>query len=583
MGTDISVYRQCHIVPAHISAALTVRTVVELDVEQGVGIQALLRGNGIVLCFALHEGSESGFLCRADDLRVVPQQGSVDKLPLYRCGLGFRRKAVADKQGRAVIKADGYIACAAPFPRARRRFNPARSTAERLRDHPDFFLRGKRHVFLCDCGGFFLQVRKGFFGLLLLRGGKIGRGFLGFVLLLQLCDMSVNAVDDVCGGRADRFKGAFQLRKLPPAAPPGNIAERVVRCIKPVMLANGVGDAFRFHLAGAAVYAGLLLVFGSVQVNIVQLCVGDFVNGGFERLQLAHTLVKRDALVLQVIIAVCAALDFLKADGDGRGLFKGCEKITVLLHIARQRVHGNIRQFLSLGLGHVKDGHHLVGGYSDLLFLGDGLSVPADHGLLGLRVDFLRFLLDFERRRGDNLNAFFTFFDVALKLVFPSGKARDKGSIGLLHSDKQRVIEAVIMKLRHNAQILFVAFAVEQLRNALLQTGGNLLELFGWLLCGKVDRDNGLRLRRLCGKRRRLPCADSVHFHLFRVKACRLRCLLGRGVLRRLALNGITRKQQPIHLERLRVFFRNGRHNLGKQAVVCLDASGKVFFHCRLV
>ena len=447
MGADVSVYRQCHIVPAHISAALTVRTVVELDVEQGVGLQALLRGNGIVLCFALHEGSESCFLCRADDLRVVPQQGIVDKLPLYRCGLCFRRKAVAEKQGRAVIKADGYIACTAPFSRTGRRFNPARSTAERLRNHSDFLLCGKRLVFFCDCGGFFLQVRKGFFGLLLLRGGKIGRGFLGFVLLLQLCDMSVNAVDDVCGGRADRFKGAFQLRKLPSAAPPGNIAERVVRCIKPVMLANGVGDAFRFHLAGAAVYAGLLLVFGSVQVNIVQLCVGDFVNGGFERLQLAHALVKRNALVLQVIIAVCAALDFLKADGDGRGLFKGCEKITVLLHIACQRVHGNIRQFLSLGLGHVKDGHHLVGGYGDLFFFGYGLAVPADHGLLGLRVDFLRFLFDFERRRGDNLNAFFAFFDVALKLVFPSGKARDQGSVGLLHGDQEGVVEAVIMKL----------------------------------------------------------------------------------------------------------------------------------------
>ena len=450
MGADVSVYRQCYIVPAHISAALTVCTIVELNVEQGVGLQALLRGNGIVLCFALHEGSEGGFLCRADDLRVVPQQGIVDKLPLYRCGLCFRRKAVAEKQGRAVIKADGYIACAAPFSRTGRRFNPARSTAERLRDHPDFLLCGKRLVFLCDCGGFFLQVRKGrvgFFALLLLHGGKIGRGFLGFVLLLQLCGMPVNAVDDVCGGRADRFKGVFQLRKLPPAAPPGNIAERVVRRIKPVMLANGVGDAFRFHLAGAAVYAGLLLVFGSVQVNIVQLCVGDFVNGGFERLQLAHTLVKRDALVLQVIIAVCAALDFLKADGDGRGLFKGCEKITVLLHIARQRVHGNIRQFLSLGLGHVKNGHHLVGGYGDLLFLGDGLSVLADHGLLGLRVDFLRFLLDFERRRGDNFYPFFAFFDIALKLVFPSGKARDQGSIGLLHGNQEGVVEAVIMKL----------------------------------------------------------------------------------------------------------------------------------------
>ena len=348
------------------------------------------------------------------------------------------------------------------------------------------------------------------------------------------------------------------------------------------MLANGVGDAFRFHLAGAAVYAGLLLVFGSVQVNIVQLCVGDFVNGGFERLQLAHTLVKRDALVLQVIIAVCAALDFLKADGDGRGLFKGCEKITVLLHIACQRVNGNIRQFLSLGLGHVKDGHHLVGRYSDLLFLGDGLSVPADHGLLGLRVDFLRFLLDFERRRGDNFYPFFAFFDIALKLVFPSGKARDQGSIGLLHGNQEGVVEAVIMKLRHNAQILFVAFAVEQLRNALLQAVGNLLELFGGLLCGKVDRDNGLRLRRLDGKGRCLH-RGGIHFHLFRVKARRLCCLLGRGVLRLLALNDITRKQQPIHLERLRVFFRNGRHSLGKQAVVCLDASGKVFFHCRLV
>ena len=116
----------------------------------------------------------------------------------------------------------------------------------------------------------------------------------------------------------------------------------------------------------------------------------------------------------------------------------------------------------------------------------------------------------------------------------------------------------------------------------MLQAVGNLLELFGGLFCGKVDRDNGLRLRRLDGKVRCLH-RGGIHFNLFRVKVRRLRCLLGRGVLRRLALNDITRKQQPIHLERLRVFFRNGRHSLGKQAVVCLDASGKVFFHCRLV
>lgn len=69
---------------------------------------------------------------------------------------------------------------AAPFSLAGRRFNLARSTAERLCDHPDFFLCEKRLLFLCDCGG-----------------------------------------------RAYCFKGAFQLRKLPPAAPPGSITERV--------------------------------------------------------------------------------------------------------------------------------------------------------------------------------------------------------------------------------------------------------------------------------------------------------------------------------------------------------------------
>ena len=46
------------------------------------------------------------------------------------------------------------------------------------------------------------------------------------------------------------------------------------------MLADGIGDAFRFDFAGAAVYARLLLVLWRVEVNIVQLRMGDFVNGG---------------------------------------------------------------------------------------------------------------------------------------------------------------------------------------------------------------------------------------------------------------------------------------------------------------
>ena len=90
-----------------------------------------------------------------------------------------------------------------------------------------------------------------------------------------------------------------------------------------------------------------------------------------------------------------AALDILKGDRNGGSLFKGCEKILVAVNVACQLVNGNIRQLLSLGLGNVKDGYHLVGGYGDFLFLGDGLPVLADNGLLRVRVDFLHFLFDF--------------------------------------------------------------------------------------------------------------------------------------------------------------------------------------------
>lgn len=39
----------------------------------------------------------------------------------------------------------------------------------------------------------------------------IYRFLLLFLILLQLRDLGVNAVDDLCGGGADGFKGAFQL------------------------------------------------------------------------------------------------------------------------------------------------------------------------------------------------------------------------------------------------------------------------------------------------------------------------------------------------------------------------------------
>ena len=45
----------------------------------------------------------------------------------------------------------------------------------------------------------------------------------------------------------------------------------LIHIFKPVMLADGIGDAFRFDFAGAAVNVGLLLVLWRVEVNVCLL------------------------------------------------------------------------------------------------------------------------------------------------------------------------------------------------------------------------------------------------------------------------------------------------------------------------
>ena len=74
MRTDFSVHRQRRIVPAYVTAALLICSVVELHIQQRVGLQPLCFGNGIVLKLALFEGSIGSFLCNADDFRVIPYQ-----------------------------------------------------------------------------------------------------------------------------------------------------------------------------------------------------------------------------------------------------------------------------------------------------------------------------------------------------------------------------------------------------------------------------------------------------------------------------------------------------------------------------
>ena len=151
--------------------------------------------------------------------------------------------------------------------------------------------------FLCR-GCFFGKLRRGCFcfGLCLLGGLFL------ILCLLDFCKMPVYGINQICGGAADCFKRAFQFCKFLSAAPPGDISKGIVRRIKPVVLANGIGDAFCLYLAGAAVGA-----FRLVFVYVMECRVGDFMDSGLDVLQFVHALVDRDTLFLIIAASLYTA------------------------------------------------------------------------------------------------------------------------------------------------------------------------------------------------------------------------------------------------------------------------------------
>ena len=253
------------------------------------------------------------------------------------------------------------------------------------------------------------------------------------------------------------------------------------------MLADGIGNTLGLHLTGAPGRAAFLLL-RRVQINIVQLGMGNLVDQRLYGLQFAFALVQRNALVLQMVIAVCAAFNLLKADGDRRGQFQRPKKIFVLLNAARQPVGGNIRDLLALGLAHIKNGHHLKGRDFDFLLLHNGLAVRAHHRPPGVLVYLFNLFFDGIGCGSKDFNALFSALNMTLKLVPPLAVACHKGSVGLLHHNQQRIIQTVIMELGHRFQIILVAFTLKQVFHALLQMLGDLLDLARCVGGGQLNR-----------------------------------------------------------------------------------------------
>ena len=108
-------------------------------------------------------------------------------------------------------------------------------------------------------------------------------------------------------------------------------------------------------------------------------------DGGADRLHLAHAFSEDDALFVHGEVAVHILRQLLKADGDGRTAAQSFHKHLVILHVPR-KVRRKLRQGLACGLLHVEYHHGLVHGNLHRLFLRDNIAVLVPHGELGIRV-----------------------------------------------------------------------------------------------------------------------------------------------------------------------------------------------------
>ena len=141
------------------------------------------------------------------------------------------------------------------------------------------FNEGLQHGFYAV--GHFLLLLRGQLGKYAVRFWLLGglRLFLlGQPFFLKLGKVAVNGGNQFMGGGPNGFKGGFQLFQVFAGTPTGHIAKGIVGGVQPVMLADGIGHAFRLHLAGAAVGVVGLLHGRGFRVDGVELGMGDLVD-----------------------------------------------------------------------------------------------------------------------------------------------------------------------------------------------------------------------------------------------------------------------------------------------------------------
>ena len=226
----------------------------------------------------------------------------------------------------------------------------------------------------------------------------------------------------------------------------------------------------------------ILLIFWRgflIRLDGVELCVGDLVNGGFDRLDFAHALLNGNAAFNRREESLCTARNVLKGNRDGRFLPERVEERLVVFDGAFQLIDDDVRKLLAVRLGNIKDTHHLEGRAQNLNRLCDSLPICVDHRLLCQRINLLTLFLRLVRRGRKNLDALFSLHDLTVKVALPRGITGNIGCLRLLHRNEQRVVERIVIELGHCAEIFLETLRFKQFLDTLFQLVRDFSDLLG--------------------------------------------------------------------------------------------------------
>ena len=344
------------------------------------------------------------------------------------------------------------------------------------------------HKIVQISGKLFRGIRQDSGGILLrLLGGKVDAAFLA-----NFSKMLINGGDQPTHGLGDGFQAGFQFRQRTVLTPTGNIADRIAGSVDAVILTHGKGYALGLHFHGVFVLRlGRLLIRipGSggkpVLFLIVEDRMGDLMDGGANRLYLAHALPDSDTLRSPAEKAVHAVLNGFDLNGDRGRAPQGLHERLILLHITGQ-ISNKTGERLAVRLVSGKDLDRLEQRDFNGLFLNNSVAVLVQHRGLGIRVQ-LHFLdLLFERCGGNDGQPLFSLLHMTAKLL-PLLKARYRGDgVGPLHMNEDGIVDGIAVKPGHGAEIIKIPLTLEKFLDVLLYPVNDFFDTFpvgGFLVC----------------------------------------------------------------------------------------------------